>query len=76
MGINQLMQQELAVLSMFDETSTQAGIKIHSDASPVTIAAAKRLHRKGLISQEDGGYLTPLGFEAATHFKNAIRILN
>ena len=27
----------------------------------------KRLHAKGLVTQADGGYLTPLGREAAGH---------
>lgn len=76
MGLNHLAQQELAVLAMFDESTTQSGIKIRSDASPLIIAAAKRLFKKGLITHEDGGYLTPLGFEAATSFKNVLRILN
>ncbi|MGN0920412.1 MAG: TIGR02647 family protein [Cellvibrio sp.] len=76
MGLNHLAQQELAVLAMYDDTTTQAGIKIRSDASPLVIAAARRLFKKGLITQEDGGYLTPLGFEAATSFKNVLRILD
>jgi uncharacterized protein (TIGR02647 family) len=76
MGLNHLVQQELAVLDMFDETTTQSGIKIRSDASPLVIAAAKRLYRKGMVSQEDGGYLTPIGFEAATSLKNLLRVLD
>ena len=31
------------------------------------IAAAEKLHTKGLITQKDGGYLTDLGRKAAEH---------
>ena len=56
---------ELNVLALFDSASQQVGIKIHQHEAPAdTVAAAQRLHAKGLISQSDGGYLTPLGSEA------------
>lgn len=56
---------ELNLLSQFESSSGQAGIKVHrSDAAPETVKAAQRLFAKGLISQDDGGYLTPLGSEA------------
>ncbi|MEP3562748.1 MAG: TIGR02647 family protein, partial [Marinobacter sp.] len=35
-----------------------------SQAAPETVRAAASLFSKGLISQEDGGYLTPMGCEA------------
>ncbi|MCH8531070.1 MAG: TIGR02647 family protein [Saccharospirillum sp.] len=56
---------ELNLLTQFPMTSQQAGLKVHShEADPALVAAAQRLHEKGLISQKDGGYLTPLGSEA------------
>lgn len=55
---------ELEVLLMFSSDSMQEGIKVHANADPKLISATKRLHSKGLISQIDGGYLTPLGLEA------------
>jgi len=56
---------ELNLLSQFESSSGQAGIKVHrNDAAPETIQAAERLFTKGLITQDDGGYLTPLGSEA------------
>lgn len=58
------MIEELDVLSLFNSDSAKEGIKVHAAAEPKTIAATKRLHAKGLISQVDGGYLTPLGIEA------------
>jgi uncharacterized protein (TIGR02647 family) len=56
---------ELSLLSQFESSSGQAGIKVHrNDATSETVQAAERLFAKGLITQDDGGYLTPLGSEA------------
>ncbi|SHK31252.1 TIGR02647 family protein [Marinobacter antarcticus] len=56
---------ELSLLSQFESSSGQAGIKVHRhDAASETVQAAERLFAKGLITQDDGGYLTPLGSEA------------
>jgi len=67
MKYNQDLLDEINVLSCYDLTSLQTGIKVHSTAEPEKIAAAKRLFDKGLISQVDGGYLTDSGHEAAEH---------
>jgi uncharacterized protein (TIGR02647 family) len=67
--------EELTVLAMFDLANHQAGLKIHHSAEAIIIAAAERLHSKGLISQKDGGYLTHLGIEAAEHAQAALNIL-
>ena len=58
---------ELNVLMLFKSSSSLEGIKIHRSAEPSLIAAAKRLHGGGFITQVDGGYLTPAGSEAAEH---------
>ncbi|WP_336366128.1 TIGR02647 family protein [Marinobacter sp. C2H3] len=56
---------ELNLLLQFPSSSTQEGIKVHShSAAPETVRAAESLFSKGLITQKDGGYLTPLGSEA------------
>ncbi|AOY86908.1 TIGR02647 family protein [Marinobacter salinus] len=56
---------ELNLLAQFPSTSAQEGIKVHSHtAAPETVKAAEHLFERGLISQKDGGYLTPLGSEA------------
>ncbi|WP_273208433.1 TIGR02647 family protein [Marinobacter subterrani] len=56
---------ELNLLGQFPSTSTQEGLKVHAhSAAPETVTAAENLYAKGLISQRDGGYLTPLGAEA------------
>lgn len=69
------MLEELNILMMFDLTTTLAGIKVHSNATPEAIAAAGRLFEKGLLTQVDGGYLTTLGHEAAQHAQSAVQIL-
>ncbi|MDD1959400.1 MAG: TIGR02647 family protein [Pseudomonas capeferrum] len=56
---------ELEVLALFKHDSSQEGIKIiESEAPAKLVAAAKRLHEKGLTDQPDGGYLTSLGHDA------------
>jgi len=67
--------EEVKVLTYYNLTSIQEGIKVHGSANPEAIAAAKRLFEKGLISQDDGGYLTDLGIEAAEHAQSVLRIL-
>jgi len=67
--------QEMEVLSMFPRESATLGLKIHHDADPGHIAAAKRLFGKGLITLEDGGYLTDLGIEAADQCQAVLSIL-
>jgi uncharacterized protein (TIGR02647 family) len=68
---------ELNLLSLFNLSSINEGIKVHShSASKDAIAAAERLHSKGLITQKDGGYLTSLGSEAAEHAQRLISVLS
>ncbi|MFT5719258.1 MAG: hypothetical protein ACJAWS_002199 [Oleiphilaceae bacterium] len=67
--------QEINVLKMFDLTSSQLGIKVHHDAEPDAVKATQRLFEKGLITQNDGGYLTGLGRDAAEHSSNLLTIL-
>lgn len=66
---------EMKLLMRFDLTTTQAGIKVHSDADDAVIAATARLHDKHLLTHSDGGYLTDLGREAAEHVQAAFTIL-
>ena len=58
---------ELEILVLFPLDSTKEGLKVHQTAAPTAVAAAKRLHAKGLIDQPDGGYLTSHGRDAAEH---------
>ena len=66
---------ELELLARFDLHSTQSGIKVHHDAPSPLVAAAARLHAKGLITEEDGGFLTDLGFEIAEHLQHVLAAL-
>jgi uncharacterized protein (TIGR02647 family) len=67
--------EELEMLSHYNLSTTQEGVKVHKAAPPAVIAATRRLHEKGLITLVDGGYLTPLGLEAATHTQQMLTIL-
>ncbi len=75
MALTQELLDELQLLSLFPVSSLQEGLKIHSDAAPVRIAAAQRLFSKGIITQHDGGYLTQLGQEAAQQLLSLKTIL-
>ena len=66
---------ELNTLMRFDLATSQQGIKVHKTADPAVIAAVRRLHAKGLLTQIDGGYLTGLGRDAAEHAQAALTIL-
>lgn len=67
--------EELEILARYDVSTTFAGIKVHHTADTATIAATERLFNKGLVTQIDGGYLTPLGMEAAEHLQNMLTIV-
>jgi len=75
MAITADIFSEMQILCLFDVADAQKGIKIHSDAEPSAIAAAQRLFNKQLISQMDGGYLTPLGYEAMVKLQQSLHIL-
>lgn len=52
---------DFKILSCFNTDNHEQGIKIHSECAPELIDAAKRLFKKGLITRDDGGYLTDIG---------------
>ena len=52
------MVAELNLLLKFPNKSLMQGLKIHNDAEPMVIDAAKRLFEKGIVTLPDGGYLT------------------
>ncbi len=68
--------EELNILVRYKLTTTLEGIKVHKTATPETIAATRRLYDKGLITLEDGGYLTALGHEAAEHAHALLGLMN
>lgn len=68
--------EELNLLARFDLATAQQGIKVHTTtATAATIAAAQRLHVKGMITLPDGGYLTALGRETAEHIQGTLTLL-
>lgn len=75
MTIDQSITDELNALTHYNLDSMQIGIKVHHDATPTMISAIQRLHEKGLVTQVDGGYLTPCGMEAAQHAHQLISAL-
>ncbi|WP_215397695.1 TIGR02647 family protein [Rheinheimera oceanensis] len=76
MPISPQLNAEIHVLTLFNLDSAMEGIKVHKSADTDTLAAIKRLYEKGLVTQEDGGYLTDLGIHCAEHLQTALRILN
>ncbi|MEY3761011.1 MAG: hypothetical protein RIR39_2502, partial [Pseudomonadota bacterium] len=58
MPYTQDIVDEINILVRYNLSTTQEGIKVHTTAAPEVIAATKRLYDKGLLTQEDGGYLT------------------
>jgi len=75
MALTAELIEEIRLLTHYNLTSIQEGIKVHGSANPEVVSAAKRLFDKGLVSQDDGGYLTDLGIEAAEHAQSVFRIL-
>jgi uncharacterized protein (TIGR02647 family) len=77
MQFNQDNLDELNILLHYKVTTTLEGIKVHKTAAaPATIEATKRLYHKGLITLEDGGYLTALGQETAEHAHALLGLIN
>ena len=66
---------ELDVLMLFSSLSGLEGVKIHKTAEASMIAAAQHLYQGGFITQVDGGYLTPLGVQAAEHAHSQFTML-
>ncbi|MCX7102453.1 MAG: TIGR02647 family protein [Methylobacter sp.] len=75
MPYTQPIVEELNILVRYNLATTQEGIKVHKTATPETIAATHRLFEKGLISQDDGGYLTNIGLETAKQAQAVLDIL-
>jgi uncharacterized protein (TIGR02647 family) len=73
--IDNPLYAELILLTKFNLDTRQAGLKIHHNAEPSMVEAAKQLHNKKLITQADGGYLTDAGIEAAEHLQKAMALL-
>jgi|TARA_B110000483_G_scaffold242523_1_gene328647 uncharacterized protein (TIGR02647 family) len=75
MNLSQEFLEEVELLNLFDLHSSLEGLKIHHEAAPGRIAAGKRLYGKNIVTLEDGGFLTPLGVDAAEHAQALITML-
>ena len=75
MALTQELIEEINLLALFNLSSIQEGLKVHSHTNPQA-AAAQRLFEKGIITQHDGGYLTDLGVEVAEHTQKMLTILS
>ncbi|BBL71467.1 TIGR02647 family protein [Methylogaea oryzae] len=75
MPYTQDLIEEMNVLIRYNLANGQEGLQVHKSADPAVIAAFARLHGKGLLTDEDGGYLTDLGREAAEHVQSALTML-
>ncbi|MEY8206019.1 MAG: TIGR02647 family protein [Bermanella sp.] len=74
--MNTNLLQELSILSLFNQSTFQEGLKVHEhDATLENVAATQRLFDKGLVTQSDGGYLTSLGKDAVEQLQDLLLIL-
>ncbi len=76
MAFTPALIEELEILSHYPVSTTLTGVKVHKTAETAVIDATERLFKKGLITQVDGGYLTALGLEVATHTQDVLTIMN
>ena len=75
MILNQDFSADVELLNLFELDSSQTGLKIHQDAAATGKDSARRLCKLKLTTQVDGGYLTPLGIQAAEHAQVLVRTL-
>ncbi len=68
--------EEIKLLAKFPTKSHLEGIKVHNEAGPSVLNAAKSLFEKGLITRDDGGYLTDSGIEIADHLHRVLAPLS
>ncbi len=76
MELSENLLADVELLNLFNLSSSHEGLKIHHEASPERIASAKRFFEANLTTQVDGGYLTPLGIQAAEHAQALVRLLS
>lgn len=75
MSLTNELLEEIELLNLFSLKSTQGGLKVHKEAGTAHVSAAARLFKKGMITQDDGGYLTDRGIETTEHVKLLIKLL-
>jgi len=75
MHIEPELIEELTLLRRFSMGGPVA-MDVHDNPDPAIVAAAERLHEKGLITQADGGALTDSGREAVEHMDRLFNLLD
>lgn len=75
MSLDPQLLNEIEFLLLFDARNPLEGLKVHHDADPGKIAAARRLHELGITTLNDGGFLTDRGKEAAELAEALVNIL-
>ena len=75
MHIDPELIDELNLLRRFSMGGPVA-MDVHDNPDPSVVAAAERMHGKGLITQPDGGELTDSGREAIEHMDRLFNLLD
>ncbi len=75
MQIDPELIDELALLRRFSMGGPVA-MDVHDNPDPAVVAAAGRMHEKGLITEADGGQLTDNGREAVEHMNALFNLLD
>ena len=75
MHIDPELIDELSLLRRFGMGGPVA-MDVHDNPDPAIVAAAERMHGKGLITQPDGGQLTDSGREAVEHMERLFDLLD
>ena len=75
MHIDPELIDELNLLRRFGMGGPVA-MDVHDNPDPAIVAAAERMHEKGLITQPDGGELTDNGREAVEHMNRLFNLLD
>ena len=75
MHIDQELVDELGLLRRFAMGGPVA-MDVNSSADPAAVAAAQRMHEKGLITEASGGSLTESGKQAVEHLERLFNLLD
>ena len=75
MQIDHELVEELSLLRRFGMGGPVA-MDVHDNPDPTVIAAAARMHEKGLITSPEGGQLTDNGREAVEHLEQLLNLLD
>ena len=75
MHIDPELIDELTLLRRFSMGGPVA-MDVHDNPDPAIVAAAERMHQKGLITEPDGGQLTDSGREAVEHMDRLFNLLD